>query len=118
MELSALSFLHEDTERVQVVEIKYLTTQQSISFFFVLTQNQFPRNINGETFTRFTICSQKMTNKATRISISIPTEDHAVLQDLSKMHGVSISWIMRKAIKNMLSESEPLLSPQSRKKAS
>ena len=42
--------------------------------------------------------------KAVRITVSLPTTDHALLEALAESDDVSLSWLARKAIANYLDE--------------
>ena len=46
--------------------------------------------------------SWDMNNKSVRSSISLPEEDHAILQNIAESNQVSLSWLVRKAVRDFL----------------
>ncbi|MBA2649219.1 MAG: CopG family transcriptional regulator [Legionella sp.] len=50
-----------------------------------------------------------LNNKSIRITISLPEKDHAYLQEIANNNQISLSWLVRKAVKNLLED------PQQRK---
>lgn len=49
-----------------------------------------------------------MPKKPIRISISVPAEDHAMLQGIAGVNQVSLSWLIRKAVKNFLQDTDQM----------
>lgn len=49
-----------------------------------------------------------MNNKTVRSSISLPEEDHATLQNIATANEVSLSWIVRKAVRHFLDDAEQM----------
>ncbi len=47
-----------------------------------------------------------MNNKTVRSSISLPEEDHAILQGMADANEVSLSWMVRKTVKHFLDDAE------------
>ena len=58
---------------------------------------------------------QIMNNKTIRSSISLPEEDHAVLQRMADANEVSLSWMVRKAVKHFLDDADQMRLFNSRK---
>jgi len=57
-------------------------------------------------------------NKSIRSSISLPEEDHMLLQAIADNNQVSLSWLVRKAVHNFLEDADQmkLFSPRAAKK--
>lgn len=53
-----------------------------------------------------------MNSKSVRLSISIPEDDYSTLQAIADENQVSLSWMIRKTVKEFLegNEKKPLLS--------
>lgn len=51
---------------------------------------------------------ENMSKKPIRISISLPQDDHALLQGIAGVNQVSLSWLVRKAVKNLLQDADQM----------
>lgn len=49
-----------------------------------------------------------MSKKPVRVSISLPADDHAMLQGIAGVNQVSLSWLVRKAVRNLLQDTEQM----------
>lgn len=56
----------------------------------------------------------KPKTKTVRTTVSFPTEDYAVLEQLAKEKRVSVSWVVRDAVEGYLRSQWPLLRENAR----